>query len=66
VYYLHLLVGGLVYFFIPQKKDVYTLDGKGILRHIRPGAKPGPGASPGPGLGKTPGPGPDRSRSSAL
>ena len=68
VYYLHLLVGGLVYFFIPQKKDVYTLDGKGILRHIRPGAKPGPGASPGPGVGKTPSadPGTGRSRSSAL
>lgn len=36
VYYLHLLVGGIVYFFVPQKKDVYTVDGQGILRHIRP------------------------------
>ena len=35
-YYLHLLLGGLVYFFVPQKKGVYTTDSNGFLRHIRP------------------------------
>ena len=36
VYYVHLLVGGLVYFFIPMRKAVYTLGENGVLRHIRP------------------------------
>lgn len=35
-YYLHLLLGSLVYFFIPQKKAVYTTSKDGIIRHIRP------------------------------
>lgn len=34
-FYLHLLLGGLVYFLIPTKKDVYTLGEDNILRHIR-------------------------------
>ena len=36
VFYLHLLVGGLVYFLVPTKRDVY-LEGKdGLIRRIRP------------------------------
>jgi hypothetical protein len=35
-YYLHLLFGGLVYFFVPTRKAVYTRGEDGILRHIRP------------------------------
>lgn len=34
-YYLHLLVGGLVYFLKPIKKSVYEVGDDGILRHIR-------------------------------
>ena len=36
VYYLHLLFGGLVYFFVPTRKAVYLKGEDGILRHIRP------------------------------
>lgn len=35
-YYMHLLFGGLVYFFVPTRKAVYTRGADGILRHIRP------------------------------
>jgi hypothetical protein len=35
-YYMHLLFGGLVYFFVPTKKAVYLRGADGILRHIRP------------------------------
>ncbi len=40
VYYLHLIVGGLVYFFIPTPKGVYEVDEKGVLRHIRRKRRP--------------------------
>lgn len=36
VYYLHLLVGGLVYFLIPARKDVYAAGADGFIRRIRP------------------------------
>jgi uncharacterized protein (TIRG00374 family) len=35
-YYLHLLFGGLIYFFVPTRRAVYTRGEDGILRHIRP------------------------------
>lgn len=35
VYYLHLLLGGLLYFLKPMKRSVYKAGKDGILRHIR-------------------------------
>lgn len=35
-YYLHLLVGSLVYFFVPTRRDVYALGKNGLIRRIRP------------------------------
>lgn len=51
VYYLHLLVGGLVYFLKPMKRAVYKPGKDGFLSHIRKrrdiGVKPGrPEAGP--------------------
>ena len=35
-YYLHLLLGSLVYFLVPQKKGVYAEGKDGLMRRVRP------------------------------